>query len=150
MLVGGGRDNRLENNVLANCDIAISVDVRGVTGAVSIMSKSSTLMKRLSAMPFGSPPWSTRYPELAKMLQDEPTIPKNNVFQRNIAYHCKQSAINPIAKLYGSIELPEESDSDLGLRPRGVSDHPGRTRVPIGTALPGWKILPFPDMGLQK
>jgi hypothetical protein len=150
ILVGGGRDNSLENNVLANCNIAISMDARGVTGAISIMSQNSTLMKRLTAMPFGSPPWSTRYPELAKILQDEPTIPKKNVFQRNIAYHCKQSAINPIAKLYGSIELPQDSDSDMGVRPLGGPARSIRQRTPIGTALPGWETLPFPDMGLQK
>jgi nitrous oxidase accessory protein NosD len=51
ILVGGGRDNRLENNVVANCDIAISMDARGVTGAVSIMSQHSTFMKRLLPMP---------------------------------------------------------------------------------------------------
>jgi hypothetical protein len=70
--------------------------------------------------------------------------------QRNIAYHCRQLAINPIAKLYGSIELPQDSDSDLDLRPRGAPDLPSRSRTPIGTALPGWETLPFPDMGLQK
>ena len=150
ILVGGGRDNILENNVLANCDIAISMDVRGVTSAVSIMSQNSILMKRLSAMPYETPPWSIRYPQLATILQDEPIIPKKNVLQRNIAYHCRQSAINPIAKLYGSIELPQDSDSDLGLRPLGAPDHPGRPRAPIGTTLPSWKTLPFPDMGLQK
>ncbi len=101
-------------------------------------------------MPYETPPWSTRYPQLATILQDEPIIPKKNVLQRNIAYHCRQSAINPIAKLYGSIELPQDSDSDLGLRPRGAPDQPSRPRTPIGTALPGWETLPFPDMGLQK
>ncbi len=150
ILVGGGRDNSLENNVLANCDIAISMDVRGVTGAVSIMSQSSVLMKRLSAMPYETPPWSTRYPQLATILQDEPVIPKKNVLQRNIAYHCRQSAINPIAKLYGSIELPQDSDSDLGVGTHGVQDHPGKQRAPIRTTLPGWEMLPFSDMGLPK
>lgn len=150
ILVGGGRDNSLENNVLANCDVAISLDARGVTGSISIMSQNSTLMKRLSAMPFGSPPWSTRYPELTKILQDEPIIPKKNVLQRNIAYNCKQSAINPIAKLYGSIELPQDSDSDLSLQHHEVQDRPSKPRTPIHTTLPGWKPLPFPDMGLPK
>jgi Right handed beta helix region len=150
ILVGGGRDNRLENNVLTNCDIAISMDARGVTGAVSIMSQSSTLMKRLSAMPYETRPWSTRYPQLATILQDEPIIPKKNVLQRNIAYRCKQSTINPIAQLYGSIELPQDSDSDLRLLTRGVQDRPDSSRTPIRTMLPGWETVPFPDMGLPK
>jgi len=150
ILVGGGRDNSLENNVLANCDIAISMDARGVTGAVSIMSQNSILMKRLSAMPYGIPPWSTRYPQLTTILHDEPIVPKKNVLQRNIAYQCRQSTINPIARLYGSIELPQDSDSDLKLLTRGVQYHLARQRTPIQTMLPGWETLPFPDMGIPK
>ena len=150
ILVGGGRDNRLENNVFTNCDIAISLDARGVTDVLSIMSQSSVLMKRLSAIPFKNPPWSTRYPQLASILQDEPVIPKKNVLQRNIAQKCKQSTINPIAQLYGSIELPYDSDVDLGLQAYTTAQYRGRKRAPIRTTLPSWEILPFPDMGLLK
>lgn len=150
ILVGGGRDNRVVNNVLANCDIAISLDARGVTGALSIMSQNSVYMKRLRAMPFGSPPWSTRYPQLATLLQDEPIIPKNNVLQRNVSYRCKQSTVNPLARPYGTIELPQDSDSDLGLPARAIQHSLARPRTPIRTMLPGWEAVPFPDMGLPK
>lgn len=150
ILVGGGRDNRLENNVLANCNIAISMDARGVTNAFSTMSQNSVLMKRLSAMPFGSPPWSARYPQLATILQDDPIIPKNNLFQRNIAYRCAQSTINPMVRLYGSIEPPQDSESDFGLQAHNGQRRIVRQRTPIRATLPSWEILPFPDMGLPK
>ncbi len=150
ILVGGGRDNTLMNNVLVNCDIAVSMDARGVTSALSIMSESSVLKKRLAAMPYRTPPWSTRYPRLATILQDEPIIPKNNVLQRNVAYRCESSTINPIAKLYGLLELPQVPDqvpdTDPGLRVRGVQDR----RTPIRTTLSNWEPVPFPDMGLPK
>jgi hypothetical protein len=150
ILVGGGRDNHLENNVLANCTLAISMDARGVTDVLSIMSQNSVLMKRLSAMPIGRPPWSTRYPQLAVILQDDPIIPKKNVLQRNIAYRCKQSMINPVARLYSTVELPQDVESDPGIQTRGVQDQPGKQRAPIRATLPGWEILPFPDMGLPR
>jgi hypothetical protein len=150
ILIGGGRDNHLENNVLANCDIAIAIDARGLTNAFSTMSQNSVLMKRLSAMPFGSPPWSARYPQLATILQDDPIIPKNNVLQRNIAYGCAQSTINPMARLYGSIELPQDSESDFGLQVHTGQRRTVSQRTPIQTRLPNWEILPFPDMGLPK
>jgi hypothetical protein len=107
-------------------------------------------MKRLSAMPYRTQPWSTRYPQLATILQDEPIIPKNNVLQRNIAYRCKQSTINPIARLYSSVELPQDSDSGLELLTRGIQGRPASSRTPIRTTLPGWETVPFPDMGLPK
>lgn len=150
ILIGGGRDNHLENNVLANCDIAISIDARGVTKAFSTMSQDSVLMKRLSAIPFGSPPWSGRYPKLATILQDDPNIPKNNVLHRNIAYRCTQTTINPMAQQYGSIELPHDSDSDLGLQVHTGQRRTISQKTPIQTSLPSWEVLPFPDMGLPK
>lgn len=148
ILIGGGRDNHFENNVLADCNVAISIDARGVTKAFSTMSQNSVLMKRLSAIPFGSPPWSGRYPKLASILQDDPNMPKNNVLQRNIAYRCSQTTINPMAQQYGSIELPHDSDSDLGLQVQSGQRLTVSQRIPIQTSLPSWEVVPFPDMGL--
>lgn len=150
ILVGGGRDNTVINNALVNCDIGVSLDARGMTSVPSITSENSVLKKRLSAMPYRIPPWSTRYPQLATILHDEPTIPKNNVLRRNIAYRCAQSTMNPIARLYGSIEIPLASDGDLSLASRSGHHPPHEPRTPILTTIPGWEAVPFQEMGLPK
>jgi hypothetical protein len=35
-------------------------------------------------VPYKEPPWSTRYPQLVNILQDDPGAPKGNVIARNI------------------------------------------------------------------
>lgn len=81
VLLGGGRDNTLENNIFAFCDRAIHLDARGVGDN---LSNSKTLLDRLKAVKHDRPPYSERYPALAGILDDEPGVPKGNVVARNI------------------------------------------------------------------
>ena len=48
--------------------------------------RDNTLMDRLKAMPYQTPPWSERYPELVHILTDEPALPKGNSVVRNICW----------------------------------------------------------------
>lgn len=80
-LVGGGRDNDIENNVLINCDLAFDCDDRGLGWGKSMLP---TLMDRLSAMPYQSPPWSDRYPALANILGGNPLAPAGNIVSHNV------------------------------------------------------------------
>jgi hypothetical protein len=41
--------------------------------------------QRLAAMPYQQPPWSTRYPELARILEENPPAPRGNRVVRNIS-----------------------------------------------------------------
>jgi hypothetical protein len=85
LLVGGGRDNRIENNVFVDCTPAIHVDSRGLGWAKYYFDGSNTtLIDRLNAMPYREPPWSERYPELLTLYEDEPALAKGNVIARNI------------------------------------------------------------------
>lgn len=85
VLVGGGRDNTVENNVFVDCSPAVHVDSRGLGWAKSYFDgRDNTLVERLNAMPYKTPPWSTRYPELLKLYEDEPALAKGNRVVRNI------------------------------------------------------------------
>jgi hypothetical protein len=80
-LVGGGRDNTLENNVFSACGRAISLDARGLN---ENYTDGNTLFDRLKAVNHDRPPYSERYPRLAGILEDEPGKPKGNVVVRNV------------------------------------------------------------------
>ncbi len=85
VLLGGGRDNTIENNIFVDCQPAIHVDGRGLGWASFWFDgRDSTLMDRLKAMNHTQPPYSERYPELVKLLDDDPAIPKGNKILRNI------------------------------------------------------------------
>ncbi len=86
VLIGGGRDNLVENNVFVDCTPSIHVDARGLGWAKSYFDGSdNTLFDRLQAVDYRHPPWSDRYPELLTLLDDEPVMPKGNVIARNIS-----------------------------------------------------------------
>jgi len=77
MQIGGGRDNKIENNLIKINQLAILVDPRGGYFDWAIPRSS------LTTMPIQSAIWSKKYPELsAPMLND--TWPEGNTIQRNI------------------------------------------------------------------
>jgi hypothetical protein len=86
VLIGGGRDNMVENNIFVDCTPSMHVDARGLGWAKSYFDGSDdTLFTRLKAVDYRNPPWSMRYPRLLTLLDDEPAIPKGNVVARNIS-----------------------------------------------------------------
>jgi hypothetical protein len=85
-MIGGGRDNTVENNIFVECEPSVHVDARGLGWASFWFDgRDSTLMDRLKAVPYQQPPWSERYPELVNILNDEPAVPKGNRIIRNIS-----------------------------------------------------------------
>lgn len=85
VMIGGGRDNTVENNIFVDCDPAIHVDGRGLGWAKFWFDgRDPTLMDRLKEVPYDRPPYSDRYPHLANILQDDPAVPKYNRILNNI------------------------------------------------------------------
>ncbi len=85
VLLGGGRDNIIENNVFVECNPAVHVDARGMGWASFWFDgRDNTLMDRLKAVNYTQPPYSVRYPQLLTWLEDEPAVPKGNKIERNI------------------------------------------------------------------
>lgn len=77
VMIGGGRDNRVINNVFVDCVPALHIDARWDAYCWDVMDE------RLKAMNYTQPPYSERYPELTQMGAD-PRRPANNRFRRNI------------------------------------------------------------------
>lgn len=84
-MIGGGRDNVIENNVFVDCAPAIHVDSRGIGWASFWFDgRDPFIIDGLREVAHDQPPYSTRYPQLATLLQDEPAKAKGNVIARNI------------------------------------------------------------------
>ena len=93
VLVGGGRDNVIERNLFSDCDTAIRVDARGLGWAADTIAES--MLPALEAMPYRVPPWSTRYPHLAVILDDDPAAPRHNRITSNVAVRCTFENFDP-------------------------------------------------------
>ncbi|MEO7718774.1 MAG: right-handed parallel beta-helix repeat-containing protein [Capsulimonas sp.] len=89
-LVGGGRDNILDNNIFVDCRTAISLDDRGLGWAAKSLLPGGdwNMQANLAAVGYDKPPYSTRYPHLANILQDDPNAPKYNTIRHNISVRC--------------------------------------------------------------
>lgn len=80
-LIGGGRDNILEGNLLVDCKQAFQCDARGLGWAAK---SRPTMEERLLAVPYQSEPWRTRYPSLLKILEEDPMAPMGNIVRGNV------------------------------------------------------------------
>ena len=86
IMIGGGRDNIVENNIVIGGQPAMHVDARGLGWAKYYFDGGdSTLFKRLLVIHPFEPPYSERYPQLVHLLEDDPVLPKGNKFVRNIS-----------------------------------------------------------------
>ncbi|MDB5293614.1 MAG: putative pectin lyase [Phycisphaerales bacterium] len=85
VLLGGGRDNSIDNNLFVDCNLAILMDARGLDWMKSYFDGTDRLLfDRLKLVHCDRPPFASRYPELAKLESDSPAIPKGNRIQRNV------------------------------------------------------------------
>ncbi len=85
VLIGGGRNNLVANNIFVDCTPAVHVDARGLTWSTNYFDGTTNILfDRLAAMNYTQPPYSERYPELLTMLDDEPAVPKDNRIVRNV------------------------------------------------------------------
>jgi len=87
VLIGGGRHNRVENNIFIDCRHAVHIDERGKGWASYYFDgTTTTLFDRLEAVNATGPVYGSRYPELATLLEDDPVSAKGNRVVRNIRF----------------------------------------------------------------
>ena len=88
VLIGGGRDNIVQNNIfVAITNVAITVDQRGLSWGASLISNTNSyLWTELYDMPFQTQPWSAEYPGLVLLPTNNPGAALGNVIQSNISY----------------------------------------------------------------
>lgn len=83
MLLGGGRDLTLRDNAFVACGKAMSFDARGTGWMKEALDdpSTSTLHRRLAAMPIDSAVWRRRFPTLKDYLTDRFGRPVNGIVE---------------------------------------------------------------------
>ena len=146
IMLGGGCDFVVANNIFVNCQPAISPDARGLSWLSMV---NDTMQPRFEAMRHDQPPYSTRYPELAAVapyLAAGKGVPAmNNRVELNICWRCR-------------VWLAECTDS-TGITERNnlVGIDPGFTGEALGNLSlrpesPAWALgfqpIPLDEIGL--
>ncbi|MDF1799423.1 MAG: DUF4838 domain-containing protein [Planctomycetota bacterium] len=111
MLVGGGRDLDIHGNTFIECDLGIRFDARGVGWMAKHIADpaTSTLHKRLFAMPIESEPWASRYPSLQHYLTDRFGRPAGSRLADNTFIATKLGPVDDrgCVEVTGTVELSE-------------------------------------------
>lgn len=144
ILIGGGRDNRMTNNMFIKCGKAFSIDARGLGWAKGVGEFAT---KELIDLNYKQPPWSTRYPELLTILEDEPLAPKGNVMARNICWGGKwgwtEDKALPLVKFEDNLENTDPLFA-------GVPPADFRLKADSPAIRLGFKQIPFGKIGVYQ
>ena len=96
VLIGGGRRNKIINNIFINCDGDIHFDNRGMNWQANTCNQScdpnlgtSCFHGELVKLHYQDPPYSVQYPEIVNIFQDYPCVPIKNIIQGNRYCHKK-------------------------------------------------------------
>ncbi len=167
VFLGGGRDNIIQNNIFVDCPKAIHLDDRALKwsgphadGRIKEAREKGTI----GGIRFKEPPFSTRYPQLLTLLDDEPKKPKGNVVRRNIFWQGaaenlrRVAAGAPITETWWDNITPSVrslvtlEDNLINVDPRFVDEKAGNFQLRDDS--PAWKLgferIPVEKIGLYQ
>lgn len=101
ILLGGGRDNAVEDNVFVDCPMALHVDARALGWAKSHTDQWIAEARNhgtISGMHYSTPPYSVRYPELPGILNADPAAPRGSRIAGNAFIGCGSDHIEGAAQ----------------------------------------------------
>jgi hypothetical protein len=111
-MIGGGRDNLVSGNLVVDCPIGLHLDSRGMTWKQwnSPADPSWHLEAKAQRLKYTQPPWSERYPKLARIMQEDPQQPLGNVIRGNVFVDCTKqlcSLDGNVKKLLDKLDIAE-------------------------------------------
>ncbi len=135
LMIGGGRENPVLNNLVVDCPIGLHIDARGMTWKQwnDPADKSWSLEEKAERLNYTKEPWSSRYPRLAAIMSEQPREPLGNPIRHNVFVNCSKqicSFDSNVKKLLDKFEI----DGNLvvhTIKPAdGIPDR-GFTTVPV-------------------
>jgi hypothetical protein len=104
VIIGGGRDNSVVNNIFVESGPVITVDDRAMhawaEGHADAWLKEYEEKGTFGGIAPDKPPYSEKYPRLARIMEGTPKAPENNYVARNISYNGRWSLIYDGARKY--------------------------------------------------
>ncbi len=175
IMIGGGRDNPVLNNLVIDCPIGLHIDARGMTWKQWNDPKSAgwNLEAKAQALDYLNAPWSERYPSLAAILNDSPREPLHNPIRRNVFIDCSKQVCSfdgNVKKLLDKFDISDNlavnsmgasSGVAIATDIKGFTDVSGTEKSPTPSStlqadawllkeLPTFQPIPFETIGLIK
>ncbi|MBI5383562.1 MAG: right-handed parallel beta-helix repeat-containing protein [Verrucomicrobia bacterium] len=153
VFIGGGDDNVVTNNVFLGCWKSAHLDNRGMNWQKPATDDPKGELRRyLHAMPYSNDLWRVRYPQLVNVLDDDPGVPKRNVFAGNISAGGKWEDISKSIRQFQTVtnNLAFDDDKDWARLSKDAAGRPVRLgfKDPAAVQAIGFAPLPLEKMGL--
>jgi hypothetical protein len=155
VMIGGGRDFVIQNNIFIGCGIPVDMDNRGLRW--DHFRPNGPMYEKLNALPYKQPPWSTRYPKLARILDEIPQAPLGNVLVKNVSYRsgwrdpeaiCRTFFKNHVDKKYVTMADNLVTDEDPGFVNAAQQNFQLRDDSIVYERIPAFQRIPFGKIGL--
>jgi hypothetical protein len=148
VMIGGGNDNVYRNNIFIDCPLAFHIDNRLQNWAGNLVQKDGLFQKRLTAVNYQHPPYSTAYPFLKNYFSDDTGLPKRNFIDNNVFVNVKQlhngrPQWSYVGNNYFTCDKTFFADYEH-------MDFSLRSNADLFKILPGFKRIPFNEIGPQK
>ena len=136
-MIGGGRDNTIENNLFIGCNPAIHIDSRGRGWANEYFVPKGgwSIFETLDEVKPTQQPYATRYPALARLTREDASFAGGNILRNNIMVGLGKTIdwldglSETTVETVGNVSV--KSGSEVGLNPKTFT-----VNVPHFTALP--------------
>jgi hypothetical protein len=147
VMIGGGQDNVYRNNLFIDCPLAFHLDNRLMGWAKSSLANDGIYEKRLAAVNYKQPPYSTAYPVLVNYFENSPALPQRNFIENNVFVNVKMihngspewSYIGKCYIVCGDPGFVDMANMNFQLNPSSE----------VFKLLPGFKEIPFNKIGIQ-
>lgn len=151
VLIGGGRDNVVENNLILEATdystASVVIDQRGAEEWFA--ANIGQLTAYLNTVPYRSDIWREKYPALYSILENNPGEPRGNIVKNNVIYRHKGLGISPLVEQYGSIENNFITDQeDVGFVDYTNKNFAIKDDSVIFEKIPDFQEIPIEDIGL--
>jgi hypothetical protein len=150
VLIGGGSDNPYVNNIFIDCKRTIDIDDRlqSYDWAMPWIAPGNLFEKNLNDIRYNQPPYSIKYPELAKYWHDNPGLPKRNIVDKNVFVR-----IGEVCNNFKRVEFSKNNlvvNEDPGFVSEKDQNFKLKSTSEIFIKIPGFKPIPFEEIGIVK
>lgn len=147
--IGGGQDNNYINNVFLNTRYALHIDRRLTNWAKGVVQDKGLFQKRLEAVNYLKPPYSTAYPTLKEYFQEGPATPQRNRFANNVMVNLEKPLEGDTTLIYFDKEN-FETIGDPGFQNYPNENFNIKRHSVIHDKLPGFVALPLKKIGYHQ
>lgn len=157
-LIGGGTDNVYTNNIFIDCPVGIKVDNRlqAFEWAKPMIAPGGVIEERLNEIEYNQPPYSTRYPELARYWDEDLSFPKRNLIDKNLFVNVDKIILKVDEGVNADKEFLDFTDNnwitneDPGFVDKANEDFRLRSTSAIFEKISGFESIPFEKIGTIK